>query len=131
TATSGATGVATGHPATPTAGSSQPAKGVERDREAAKVTLQKQYVDLLAEMNQRLDEKATESAELEMQQLQKSLLQRKLEHLHSMLVEIESPIVSPSNEAAAKEKGQNRTKLDDEVIRNMEATRTELAKQTA
>jgi RNA polymerase sigma factor (sigma-70 family) len=131
TATAGATSVAAGHPATATAGSSQPAKSVERDREAAKVTLQKQYGDLLAEMNQRLDEKAIESAELEMQQLQKSLLQRKLEHLHAMLVEIESPTASPSDEKAAKEKEQNRSKLDDEVTRNMEQTRTELAKQTA
>jgi hypothetical protein len=130
TAPSGATSVATGHPATATAGSSQPAKGVERHREAAKVTLQKQYGDLLAEMNQRLDEKAIEAAELEMQQLQKSLLQRKLEHLHSMLVEIESPTVSPSNEKAAKDKEQNRSKLDDEVTKNMEKTRTQLANQT-
>ncbi len=61
-----------------------------------------------------------------MQQLQKSLLQRQLEHLHAMLLEIELPTVS----SAANQKAQDRN-LHDEVMRNMEMTRTELAKQTA
>ncbi len=130
TATAGATGVAKEHQAAATARSSQPAKSVEQEREEAKLTLQKQYEDLLSEMDGRLEEKANKSAELEMQQLQKSLLQRQLEHLHAMLVEIESPTVPSSDEKAANEKERNRLKLDDEVTKNMEATRTELAKQT-
>jgi RNA polymerase sigma factor (sigma-70 family) len=131
TAAAGTTGVATSHLANVTAGSSQPENSVEQGREAAKSKLQMQYSDLLAEMNQRLDEKASQSAELEMQQLQKSLLQRELEHLHAMLIEIESSTITASNETTAKEKEQTRNLPHDNIARNMENTRTELAKQTA
>ena len=130
TATTGATGVEMKRPGADKASSSQPAKSAEEQRDANKRQLEQPYGDLLAEMAQRLDEKANESAELERLQLQKSLLQRELEHLHAMLVEIDLPAVPPSDDKTAKDKGQNRLQLRDEIARKIAVTSNDFAKQT-
>jgi len=82
-------------------------------------------------MNQRLDEKATQSAELEMQQVQKSLLQRELEHFHAMLVETYSTAITAPNGMVAKEKEETFRRQQDGIQSNVESTRADLAKQTA
>jgi RNA polymerase sigma factor (sigma-70 family) len=101
--------------------------GVQREQYTQKI--KKQFDDVELNLVELMGTRSENAAQLEMQLLDKTLLQRELEQLHGILVELNFPQVSPRGEPP---KGsQEKRDADRNIIHErLESVKKQLAEQT-
>lgn len=121
--------VVSGKPATGASGQSAAAKDGASNLEQPSEKLQKRIEATASELNERMDQKAQQSAFLEIEQLEKEGLRRQAEHLQGWLAELSTPPATSSGEELSKEAKDQRTQLRDKVALQLNGVKDELKKQ--
>jgi RNA polymerase sigma factor (sigma-70 family) len=91
--------------------------------------LARRYDSAWSELAQRMAEKAVSSARLEIEQLEKAALQRKVEHLQNWLAELDAPPVDSSGDQLPEDKQKKRQKLVSVVANELRTAKEQFALQ--
>jgi RNA polymerase sigma factor (sigma-70 family) len=102
-----------------------PKTAYEKQREIVQ-KLAKRSESAWSELVSRMDEKAQKSAQLEIEQLEKAALQRKLEELQHQVANLDMRDVPVNGEERSKEDQKKRADILDKVVHELADTRNEL-----
>jgi RNA polymerase sigma factor (sigma-70 family) len=109
---------------------SQPSQEAARQQEQYTQKLKSRIEDLDDELRSKMNARSDKAARLEMEQIEKTSLQRELEHLRGMLLELDLPTVTPSDEKVTKEAQQKRLEAREKVAARLESVKQQLDKLT-
>ena len=109
---------------------SQPAQEAARQQEQYTQKLKHRIEDLDDELRSKMNARSDKAARLEMEQIEKTSLQHELEHLRGMLLELDLPTVTPSDEKVTKEAQQKRLEAREKVAARLETVKQQLEKLT-